>query len=74
MPKTRHVYPRHVQLLPINLPVENTVCRCTDVVTLIQHPYNLKSVFPRIVDPHNQVDDFVTKNEIEELRIFLGGC
>jgi hypothetical protein len=49
MPKTRHVYPRHAQPLPINLPVENTVCRCTDVVNLIQHPYNLKPVFPRIV-------------------------
>ena len=49
MPKTRHVYPRHAQPLPINLPVENTVCRCTDVVNLIQHPYNPKPVFPRIV-------------------------
>jgi hypothetical protein len=114
MPKTHRVYPRHVQLLPINLPVQNTVCRCTDVVTLIQNPYNLKSVFPRIVaafvettggsiqlelqcigvcenqketkgrkpilnhrfvvGPHKQVDGFVTKNEIEELRIFLRSC
>jgi hypothetical protein len=49
MPKTRHVYPRHVQHLPINIPTKNTVCRWTDIVNLIQHPYNLKSVFPRIV-------------------------